>query len=124
VTKQWILANPKLSEAALIQPIKNLDQGYCQRCRNDAFFLESGFLALLLFGWHKIGPRMHFFSTCMVALGTLFSAMWILVANSWMQTPGGYHLVSARGYPSDGLCGAGRLRPGHGAAASLREVGS
>jgi cytochrome d ubiquinol oxidase subunit I len=58
-----------------------------------AFFLESGFLALLLFGWHKIGPRMHFFSTCMVALGTLFSAIWILVANSWMQTPGGYHLV-------------------------------
>jgi cytochrome d ubiquinol oxidase subunit I len=58
-----------------------------------AFFLESGFLALLLFGWHKIGPRMHLFSTCMVALGTLFSAIWILVANSWMQTPGGYHLV-------------------------------
>jgi cytochrome bd ubiquinol oxidase subunit I len=45
-----------------------------------AFFLESGFLALLLFGWHKIGPRMHFFSTCMVALGSLFSAIWILVA--------------------------------------------
>jgi cytochrome d ubiquinol oxidase subunit I len=58
-----------------------------------AFFLESGFLALLLFGWHRIGPRMHFFSTCMVALGALFSAIWILVANSWMQTPGGYHLV-------------------------------
>jgi cytochrome d ubiquinol oxidase subunit I len=58
-----------------------------------AFFLESGFLALLLFGWHKIGPRMHFFSTCMVVLGALFSAIWILVANSWMQTPGGYHLV-------------------------------
>jgi cytochrome d ubiquinol oxidase subunit I len=58
-----------------------------------AFFLESGFLALLLFGWHKIGPRMHFFSTCMVALGALFSATWILVANSWMQTPDGYHLV-------------------------------
>jgi cytochrome d ubiquinol oxidase subunit I len=58
-----------------------------------AFFLESGFLALLLFGWHKIGPRMHFFSTCMVALGSLFSAIWILVANSWMQTPAGYHLA-------------------------------
>jgi cytochrome d ubiquinol oxidase subunit I len=58
-----------------------------------AFFLEAGFLALLLFGWHKIGPRMHFFSTCMVALGTHFSAIWILVANSWMQTPAGYHLV-------------------------------
>jgi cytochrome d ubiquinol oxidase subunit I len=49
-----------------------------------AFFLESGFLALLLFGWNKIGVRMHFFSTCMVALGAIFSAIWILVANSWM----------------------------------------
>src|SRR6516164_8685503 len=58
-----------------------------------AFFLESGFLALLLFGWHRIGPRMHFFATCMVALGAHFSAIWILVANSWMQTPAGYHLV-------------------------------
>jgi cytochrome bd ubiquinol oxidase subunit I len=58
-----------------------------------AFFLESGFLALLLFGWHKVGPRVHFFSTCMVALGALFSAIWILVANSWMQTPDGYHLA-------------------------------
>src|SRR5262245_59874867 len=58
-----------------------------------AFFLESGFLALLLFGWHKVGPRMHFFSTCMVVLGAHFSAIWILVANSWMQTPAGYHLA-------------------------------
>jgi cytochrome d ubiquinol oxidase subunit I len=58
-----------------------------------AFFLESGFLALLLFGWNKIGARMHFFSTCMVALGAIFSAIWILVANSWMQTPEGYHLA-------------------------------
>src|SRR5262245_22472519 len=58
-----------------------------------AFFLESGFLALLLFGWDKIGPRMHLFATCMVALGAHFSAIWILVANSWMQTPAGYHLA-------------------------------
>jgi cytochrome d ubiquinol oxidase subunit I len=58
-----------------------------------AFFLESGFLGLLLFGWNRIGPRMHLFATCMVSLGTLFSAVWILVANSWMQTPGGYHLA-------------------------------
>jgi len=58
-----------------------------------AFFLEAGFLALLLFGWNRIGPRMHLFSTCMVALGAHFSAVWILVANSWMQTPAGYHLV-------------------------------
>src|SRR5262249_8778884 len=58
-----------------------------------AFFLEAGFLGLLLFGWNRIGPRLHLFSTCMVALGTHFSAIWILVANSWMQTPGGYHLA-------------------------------
>ena len=57
-----------------------------------AFFLESGFLALLLFGWDKVGPKLHFFSTCMVALGATFSALWIVVANSWMQTPAGYHL--------------------------------
>jgi cytochrome d ubiquinol oxidase subunit I len=57
-----------------------------------AFFLESGFLAILLFGWNKVGPRMHFFATCMVAFGAHFSAVWIVVANSWMQTPAGYHL--------------------------------
>jgi len=59
-----------------------------------AFFLESGFLAVLLFGWNRVGPKMHFFSTCMVSLGSLFSAVWIVVANSWMQTPAGYHLVT------------------------------
>jgi cytochrome d ubiquinol oxidase subunit I len=58
-----------------------------------AFFLESGFLAVLLFGWDRVGPRVHFFSTCMVALGAHFSAIWIVVANSWMQTPAGFHLV-------------------------------
>ena len=58
-----------------------------------AFFLESGFLALLLFGWNKVGPKMHLFSTCMVALGAHFSAIWIIVANSWMQTPAGFHLA-------------------------------
>ncbi len=58
-----------------------------------AFFLESGFLAVLLFGWDKVGRKMHFFSTCMVALGAHFSAVWIIVANSWMQTPAGYHIV-------------------------------
>jgi len=58
-----------------------------------AFFLESGFLAVLLFGWNKVGPKMHFFSTCMVCLGAHFSAVWIIVANSWQQTPAGYHLV-------------------------------
>jgi cytochrome d ubiquinol oxidase subunit I len=58
-----------------------------------AFFLESGFLAVLLFGWDKVGPKMHFFATCMVALGAHFSAVWIVVANSWMQTPAGFHIV-------------------------------
>src|ERR1700720_1181592 len=58
-----------------------------------AFFLESGFLAILLFGWDRVGPKMHFFSTLMVSLGAHFSAIWIVVANSWMQTPAGYHIV-------------------------------
>lgn len=58
-----------------------------------AFFLESGFLAVLLFGWDKVGPKMHFFATCMVCLGAHFSAIWIVVANSWMQTPAGFHIV-------------------------------
>ncbi len=58
-----------------------------------AFFLESGFLALLLFGWDLLPPRVHFFSTTMVCLGAHFSAVWIVVANSWMQTPAGYHIV-------------------------------
>ena len=58
-----------------------------------AFFLESGFLAVLLFGWNKVGRKTHFFSTCMVCLGAHFSAVWIVVANSWMQTPAGYHIV-------------------------------
>jgi cytochrome d ubiquinol oxidase subunit I len=58
-----------------------------------AFFLESGFLAILLFGWDKVSPRMHMVSTVMVALGAHFSAVWIVVADSWMQTPAGYHIV-------------------------------
>jgi cytochrome d ubiquinol oxidase subunit I len=58
-----------------------------------AFFLESGFLAILLFGWDKVGRGLHFFATCMVCLGAHFSAVWIVVANSWMQTPAGFHIV-------------------------------
>jgi cytochrome d ubiquinol oxidase subunit I len=57
-----------------------------------AFFLESGFLAILVFGWDRVGPKMHFFSTLMVAMGALFSSVWIVVANSWQQTPAGYVL--------------------------------
>jgi cytochrome d ubiquinol oxidase subunit I len=60
-----------------------------------AFFLESGFLAVLVFGWERVSPRMHFFATIMVSLGSIFSAVWIVVANSWQQTPAGYHLAQA-----------------------------
>jgi cytochrome d ubiquinol oxidase subunit I len=58
-----------------------------------AFFLESGFLAILVFGWNKVSPRIHFLSTIMVSLGSMLSAVWIVVANSWQQTPAGYHIV-------------------------------
>lgn len=57
-----------------------------------AFALESGFLGVLLFGWDKVSPRFHYFSTIMVALGSMFSAVWIVVANSWQQTPTGYRI--------------------------------
>ena len=55
-----------------------------------AFFLEAGFLGVMLFGLDRVGPKLHFFATLMVAVGTLISAFWILSANSWMQTPTGY----------------------------------
>lgn len=58
-----------------------------------AFALESGFLGVLLFGWNKVSRKVHFFSTVMVTLGSMFSAIWIVVANSWQQTPAGYHIV-------------------------------
>ena len=62
-----------------------------------AFFLESGFLAILLFGWNRVGKKTHFFATCMVSLGSMLSAVWIVVANSWQQTPAGYRLVNNGG---------------------------
>jgi len=58
-----------------------------------AFFLESGFLSVLVFGWDKVSARFHFFATLMVALGSVFSSVWIIVANSWQQTPAGHHIV-------------------------------
>src|SRR6516165_2939383 len=61
-----------------------------------AFFLEAGFLGVMLFGLKRVGRRLHFFATLMVAIGTLISAFWILSANSWMQTPAGY-VVNAEG---------------------------
>ncbi len=55
-----------------------------------AFFLEAGFLGVMLFGMNKVGEKLHFFATLMVAVGTAISAFWILSVNSWMQTPAGY----------------------------------
>jgi cytochrome bd ubiquinol oxidase subunit I len=66
-----------------------------------AFFLEAGFLGVMLFGWNKVGPGLHFFSTAMVALGTLISSTWILASNSWMHTPQGYAIVEGRVVPTD-----------------------
>ena len=60
-----------------------------------AFFLEAGFLGVMLFGMSRVGKGLHFFATLMVAAGTLFSAFWILSANSWMQTPAGYAINEA-----------------------------
>lgn len=57
-----------------------------------AFFLESSFLGIMLFGWNRVSPKMHFASTVIVAVGTCVSAFWILSANSWMQTPQGFTL--------------------------------
>lgn len=57
-----------------------------------AFFLEASFLGVMLFGWGRVSERMHFISTCIVAVGTLMSAFWILSANSWMQTPQGFEI--------------------------------
>ena len=68
-----------------------------------AFFLEASFLGIMLFGWQKVGDRLHFFATCMVAIGTLISAFWILSANSWMQTPAGFAIVDGRAVPTDWL---------------------
>ncbi len=55
-----------------------------------AFFLESSFLGVMLMGWKRVGPGLHFTATCLVAVGTLVSAFWIISANSWMQAPAGY----------------------------------
>ncbi len=61
----------------------------------SAFFLEAGFLGIMLFGLSRVGPRLHFVATLMVAFGTFLSAFWILAANSWMQTPAGYAINAA-----------------------------
>ncbi|QJP16839.1 cytochrome ubiquinol oxidase subunit I [Starkeya sp. ORNL1] len=68
-----------------------------------AFFLEAGFLGVMLFGWNKVGPGLHFFATIMVAMGTLMSTFWILASNSWMQTPQGFEIINGRVVPVDWL---------------------
>ncbi len=66
-----------------------------------AFFLEASFLPIMLFGWGRVGPRLQFFATLMVSLGTMLSAFWILAANSWMQTPSGFELRNGVFHPLD-----------------------
>lgn len=66
-----------------------------------AFFLEAGFLGIMLFGWTRVSPWLHLLSTFMVAVGTLISAFWILAANSWMHTPAGFELRDGVFYVTD-----------------------
>lgn len=66
-----------------------------------AFFLEASFLGVMLFGWGRVSEKLHFLSTCLVAVGTLISTFWILSANSWLHTPAGYALIDGVFHPAD-----------------------
>ena len=68
-----------------------------------AFMLEAAFLGIMVFGWQRVPPRLHFLSTCLVAFGASLSAFWIMVANSWMQTPAGGHFTDNRFFVTDYL---------------------
>ncbi|HWI67815.1 MAG TPA: cytochrome ubiquinol oxidase subunit I, partial [Nitrospiraceae bacterium] len=68
-----------------------------------AFFLEAGFLGVMLFGLNRVGPGLHLMSTIMVAAGTLVSAFWILASNSWMHTPQGHEIIDGRVVPVEWL---------------------
>src|SRR3954462_13332834 len=68
-----------------------------------AFFLEAGFLGVMLFGWNRVGPGLHMMATALVAGGTIVSAFWILASNSWMQTPQGHEIIDGRVVPVDWL---------------------
>ena len=68
-----------------------------------AFFLEAGFLGVMLFGMNRVGPQLHFLATVMVAIGTLISATWILASNSWMHTPQGHEIIDGRVVPVEWL---------------------
>ena len=67
----------------------------------SAFFLEAGFLGIMLFGWGRVSPKAHFFATLMVAIGTCISMFWILSSNSWMQTPQGFSIENGIVIPTD-----------------------
>jgi cytochrome bd ubiquinol oxidase subunit I len=62
----------------------------------SAFFLEAGFLGVMLFGWDRVSPKLHYLATLLVMVGTAISAFWILSANSWMQTPAGFHVEAGK----------------------------
>src|SRR5690606_7698726 len=68
-----------------------------------AFFLEAGFLGVMLFGMKRVGPGLHLFSTAAVAAGTLISSTWIIASNSWMHTPQGHEIIDGRVVPVDWL---------------------
>jgi len=98
-----------------------------------AFFLEAGFLGVMLFGMTKVGKGLHFFATCMVAFGTLVSATWIISVNSWMQTPAGFavaangQFVGMRiegGFGSGGFADRAQRQVGHTAGRDRRDVGN
>ena len=71
----------------------------------SAFFLEAGFLGIMLFGRARVGAKLHMFATAMVAFGTLMSATWILSVNSWMQTPAGYSINDVGQFIPENWCG-------------------
>ena len=68
-----------------------------------AFFLEAGFLGIMLFGFRRVPDKVHTFATVMVAVGTSLSAFWILALNSWMQTPVGFEMIDGRAHATDWL---------------------
>lgn len=69
----------------------------------SAFFIEAGFVGIMLFGWNRVGAKLHYLATILVTLGTTISAYWIMSANSWMQHPVGYQIIDSKFITSDWL---------------------
>ena len=88
-----------------------------------AFFLEAGFLGVMLFGMNRVGKGLHFTATLMVALGTFVSAFWILSVNSWMQTPAGYAMNADGQFISGGQLAGHHLQPELSLPAGAHRVG-